>query len=346
LHPEKPKLCSDSDALNTAAFRTSLEDKSVPTPPPPFDANKEALHLYDISKDPNAFQKEMNSIKGNPANYKATLRAIEQQEQVRESMAQSSGLRSLHELKIVHDPKTGAVKDINTMEVPVQAIGHESQLNLPKVSLMHAGLGTDGATHPAKPGEAAKPGDAPDPAKQAAAQREAAQKQDAENQKKVDAEASNLLTKLQNHDGPGFAKEYDSLPNSALKAAVGRAMVQQELQSHDPTTRISQNPDGSIKSVEKNGKLEYITPGEFLNETYEGKDHKALQDYYKSLSPQDKQDFAKQLQAESQNHNVRVVVDPEGNLKEVDDASGKKIYPDGKFGGLLHKMPTGGVVLR
>jgi hypothetical protein len=225
----------------------------------------------------------------------------------------------------------------------VQAIGHESQYNLPKVSLMHGGLGTDAASHPAKPGES------PDAAKQAAAQKEAdARKQEAENQKKVDAEANSLLTKLQNHDGPGFAKEYDSLPNSAVKAAVGRAMVQQELQSHDPTTRILQNPDGSIKTVEKNGKLEYITPGEFLNESYEGKDHKALQDYYKSLSPEDKQNFAKQLQAEAPNHNVRVVLDPEGNLKEVDDASGKKIYPDGKFGGFLHKVqvPGGGIVIR
>jgi hypothetical protein len=304
----------------------------VPTPQP-FDANKEALKLYDLSKDQSAFHKELESIKS-PQNYQATMKAIEQQELVRESMAKSAGLPSLHELKIVHDPKTGAVKDINTMEVPTQAIGHENQYNLPKVSLMH-GPGAEGANHPG-----AKPGDSAEATKQAAAQKEAdARKQEAENQKKVDAEANTLLTKLQNHDGPGFAKEYDSLPNSAVKAAVGRAMVQQELQSHDPTTRIAQNPDGSIKSVEKNGKLEYITPGEFLNETYEGKDHKALQDYYKSLSPEDKQAFAKQLQAEAVNHNVRVVLDPEGNLKEVDDPNGKKIYPDGKFGGLLHKVP-------
>ena len=307
--------------------------------PTTFDANQEALKLYDLSKGPDhtAFQKELNSIKTNPANYSATMRAIEQQELLRESMAKGSGLQSLHELKIERDPRTHAAKDVYAMEVPAKAIGHESQYNLPKVSLTHADS-TATSAHATKPGAEAGAVDAQKTAQQKAAAQKAAE---AETQRQVNAEATKLLTMLQNHDGPGFAKEYDSLPNSAVKSAIGQAIVQQELQHHDPTTRIAQNPDGSIKSIARDGKLQYITPGEFLNETYEGKDHKALQDYYKGLSPQDKQDFAKQLQAEAQNHNVRVVLDPEGNLKEVDNINGKKIYPDGKFGAIMHSVQGG-----
>jgi hypothetical protein len=306
-----------------------------------FDAGAEAKNLYTLSKspDPSAFQKEMTALKANPAHYAATMREVETQEKQRESFAQQnmSPGSKLHELKIVHDAKTGAVKEINAKEVPVEKIGHED--NLPKVVLYQPREGA--AANPPVPArtgsDSGKAADAEAAQRQAAAKEQAAREAAArEAQQRTQAEATNLLTKLQNHDAPGFAKEYNSL-NDRDKAAVGRAMQMQLQQSGDRETRMAQNPDGSIRSVEKNGKLEYITPGAFINSAIDKKDTGSLNAYYKSLSPEGKKEFSAALQAEATKHNVRVELDDEGNLKQIDDANGKKVYPEGKLGSILHK---------
>jgi hypothetical protein len=307
-----------------------------------FDAGAEAKNLYNLSKSPDrtAFQKEMTALKGDPAHYAATIKEIETQEKQREAFAQQnmSPGSKLHELKIVHDLKTGAVKEIDAKEVPVEKIGHDE--SLPKVVLYQPrdGAPVNGPV-PARTGvESGKPAENNEAAQRAAAAKEQAARDAAarEAQQKTQAEATNLLTKLQNHDTPGFAKEYNSLSDSD-KAAVGRAMQMQLQQSHERETRIAQNPDGSISGVEKNGKLEYITPSDFINSAIDKKDPGALSAYYKSLSPDGKKEFSAALQKEAAKHNVRVELDDDGNLKQINDANGKKVYPEGKFGSILHK---------
>ena len=308
------------------------------TTPQPFDANSEAKKLYQLSKSPDhsAFQKEMDEIKKDPAHYNATLKAIATQEKQREAQTvqnrenMSPGSK-LHELQIVHDG-SGAVKEINSKEVPVEKIGQEG--NLPKVVLYQPHSGGEAGKPPVQNQEAARQEAArQEAARQEAARQEAARQEAARQAQRVQTEAYGLLSKLSDHNGPGFAKEYNNLPDSE-KAAVGQAMQQQ---NHDPSLRILQNPDGSIKSIMKNGHLEYVAPGEFLNEAYDKKSHPALAEYYKNLSPEDKKAFAQTLQAQAGLHNVHVQLDDQGNLKEVDDANGKKIYPDGKFGAIIHK---------
>jgi hypothetical protein len=317
----------------------------------PLDAaNAEAQKLYGLSKSPdhNAFQHEMDTLKQNPALYRVTMNAIEAQEQARERNAfnakdsMSPGSK-IHELKIVRDPNTHAVKEIDSKEVPVEKIGQEG--NLPKVTLYQSHDGeAPGARVGARTGagtDAGKPAENTEAAQKLAAAREQAARDTAarEAQQRAQTEATNLLTKLQNHDGPGFAKEYNSL-NAGDRATVGRAMQAQLQQTRDQTTRIAQNPDGSIQAVQKNGKLEYVTPGAFINAAIDKKDAGALNNYYKSLSPEGKKEFAASLQAEATKHNVSVELDDEGNLKQIKDASGKKIYPEGKLGSILHRAES------
>ncbi len=298
------------------------------TTPRPFNAADEGQKLFALSReaDPTAFQREMNDLKTNPAHYAATMRAVQAQEKMRETMAQQSMSpgSKLHELKIVPDGK-GGVKEIDTKEVPVEQIGKED--SLPGLSIWKPGA--------AAASEATKEAGKPAETAQTAAQREAAQRAAAERlaQQLTEEESKKLLASLQNHDRSGFAKEYDSL-SEADKKAVSKAM---QLDNHDPSLRITLNTDQTIGSITQNGKLDYIAPGDFLNQTYDKKNDAALADYYSSLSPEDKAKFAKALQDEAPKHDETVILDSEGNLKQINGANGKKVYPDGGIGKFLRK---------
>ncbi len=304
-----------------------------------FDATQEAKHLFALSKnsEPGAFQKELAGLQKDPIHYAATIRALDLQEKVNENFAKQnmSAGSQLHELNIVHDPKTGRVKEFNTREVPVEKIGHED--GLPKVILFQS---ADDATSRSLSPLERRPEGVKQSAESAAAaqrqlalaaqtQREAAAAREA--QSKTQTEATNLLTKLQNHDGPGFAREYNSL-NDRERSLVGQTMQVLKLQNHDQSMNIAQNPDGSIKAVEKNGKLEYITPGAFINAAIDKIDGTSLNAYYKGLSPEDKHEFANALAAEAPKHNVRIEMDETGNLKHIKDANNRKIYPASGLG--------------
>jgi hypothetical protein len=298
----------------------------------PFDANAEATKCYELSKgsDPKAFQHELDLLRQNPAHYNATVKAMETKEAAREGTYNSNETAKLHELKIVRSPN-GEVSSIYSQDVSKE--NDVEKPALPKVTLYDASA--NGAQH-----GIAKP-DANPAAASAARAQDASRKETA----RINTEATTLLTDLKNHDDKGFSAEYNKL-SDADKAAVGRQMQQMRMLDGDPTLHMSSNPDGSIKSVDRAGKLEYISPGEFLNETFDKSKSVALKDYCASLSPEDRADFVAKLQAEQAKHDVTVETDDKGNTV-VKGPNGKKLWdskPENGFGRILHQGE--GVVIR
>ena len=301
----------------------------------PFEANAEASKLYDLSKgaDPRAFQHELDSLRQNPAHYNETVKAMEAKEAARENTYNHTETGKLHELKIVRSSPNGPVTGIYAQDVSKE--NDVEKTPLPKVVLF------DSAADAAQHGHKA----ADDPAaairkaeqdRQEAARREAA---------RINNEAGILLTDLQNHNDKGFAAEYGNLSDTD-KAAVGKRMGQLHLMDRDQSLHLAYNPDGSVKTVDRAGKLEYITPGEFLNDTYDKSKSVAMKDYCASLSPSERASFFAALQAEQRTHNVTVEIDDKGNAV-VRGENGKKMWdskPENGFGKILHQGE--GVVIR
>jgi hypothetical protein len=299
-----------------------------------FDANAEAAKCYELSKgsDPKAFQHELDSLRQNPAHYNDTVKAMEAKEAARETTYNKSENAKLHELKIVHSSPNGPVTSIYSQDVSKE---NDVEKALPKVTLYDASA--DAAQHGAGKGTES-------PA--AAAQRAEHDRQDAARKEtaRINGEATTLMTDLQNHDDKGFGEQYSKL-SDADKAAVGKQMQLMRM-TGDPSMHLNSNPDGSIKSVDHAGKLEYITPGEFLNETFDKSKSVALKDYCASLSPADRADFVAKMQAEQAKHDVTVDFDDKGNTV-VKGANGKKLWdskPESGFGKILHQGET--VVIR
>lgn len=306
---------------------------AVPTKP--FDANAEAAKCYDLSKstNPKAFQHELDLLRQNPAHYNETLKAIEAKEAARENTFNKTETGKLHELKIVRSSPNGPVTSIYAQDVSKE--NDVEKAPLPKVTLYDSSA------------EAASHGAAKTESPAAAAERAAHERQDAARKEtaRIGTEATTLMTDLKNHDDKGFSAEYNKL-SDADKAAVGKQMQQMRMMDGDPTLHINSNPDGSIISVDRAGKLEYITPGEFLNETFLKNRSAALKDYCASLSPEDRADFFSKLQTEQAKHDLTVDLDDKGNAV-VKGPNGKKVWdskPESGFGKILHQGET--VVIR
>jgi hypothetical protein len=304
-------------------------DISMPVPAKPFDANAEATKCYELSKgsDPKAFQHELDLLRHNPAQYNATMKAMETKEAARENTYAHTETGKLHELKIVRGPN-GDVSSIYAQDVSKE--NDVEKPALPKITLYDASAeaGQHGAAKPAESAAAAS-------ARAERERQDAARKESA----RISTEANTLLTDLRNHDDKGFSTEYNKLSDTD-KAAVGKQMQQLRVADGDANLYLTSNPDGSIKTVERNGKLEYITPGEFLNETQEGKARTgALKEYVANLSPEDRADFFAKLQAEQKKHDVIVDQDDKGNIV-VKGPNGKKIWdskPENGFGKILRQ---------
>jgi hypothetical protein len=305
-------------------------------PSKPFDANAEAAKCYDLSKssDPKAFQHELDLLRQNPAHYNETLKAIEAKEASRENTFNKTETGKLHELKIVRSSPNGPVTSIYAQDVSKE--NDVEKAPLPKVTLYDSS--TDTAPHAA--GKAAE-----SPA--AAAERAAHERQEAARKEtaRISTEASTLLTDLRNHNDKGFADEYNKL-SDADKVAVGKQMQQMRTLDGDPTLHLNSNPDGSIMSVDRAGKLEYISPDEFINEALAKKNPAALKDYCASLSSEDRADFFSKLQADQANHGATVEVDEKG-VATIKGPNGKKVWdskPENGFGKILRQGET--VVIR
>jgi hypothetical protein len=328
----------ESQGKRESAFgviQATQGDISMAVQPKPFDANAEAAKCYDLSKgDPKAFQHELDLLRQNPAQFNATVKAMEAKEASREATYGKTDTGKLHELKIVHSSPGGPVSKIYAQDVSKE--NDVEKAPLPPVTLYDAsaadtaqyGAGK-GAESPAAAAARAEHG------RQDAARKEAA---------RINTEATTLMTELKNHDDKGFSADYSKL-SDADKAAVGKQMQQMRTMD-DPTLHINSNADGTIKSVDRAGKLEYINPAEFLNETFEKNRSVALKDYVANLSPADRAEFIAKLQAEQGKHDLTVDVDDKGNIV-VKTLNGKKQWdskPENGFGKILHQGE--GVVVR
>jgi hypothetical protein len=301
----------------------------------PFDANAEASKLYDLSKgaDPKAFQHELDLLRQNPAHFNDTCKAMEAKESARENTYAHTETAKLHELKIVRSAPNGPVTGIYAQDVSKE--NDVEKPALPKVVLFDSSA--DAGQHGARKGE--------DPA--IAARKAEQERQDAERREaaRINTEAGTLLTDLQNHDNKGFSDEYNKL-SAADKAAVGKRMGQLHMADRDQTLHIGYNPDGSIREVDRANKLEYITPADFLNDTFDKSKSGPLKEYCASLSPEDRQAFFAALQTEAKNHGLTVEIDDKNNAV-VKTPSGKKQWdskPESGFGKILHSGE--GVVIR
>lgn len=301
----------------------------------PFDANAEASKLYDLSKssDPKAFQHELDLLRQNPSHYNETVKAMEAKEAARENTYNHTETAKLHELKIVRSSPNGPVTGIYSQDVSKE--NDVEKTPLPKVVLYDSS--TD-STHQASHKGTEDPAAAARRAEQD--RQEAARKESA----RINTEATTLLTDLQNHDAKDFAAEYNKL-SPADKAAVGKRIGQLHMMDHDQALHFAYNDDGSIKSVDRAGKLDYITPSAFLNDTFDKRNSAMLKDYCASLSPEDRAAFFSALQAEGQRHNETVEIDEKGNA--VVKVNGKKQWdskPESGFGKILHQSE--GIVIR
>jgi hypothetical protein len=314
--------------------------------PQTFDAAKEADHMMKdfVNKhDDEGLRKEISGLK--PADRAAALRALKDMETKREAGMALSGLQTplLHEVKFDMAPN-GTVKDVYTVDVKPEDAGNKAKEAAAKKTTVYDAAA---ATTPieSKKGPVGQPTETPDQVatkQRADAARKEQEARQAETQR-LGKTATDLMTELQNHNGPGFKRDYENL-SPADKIAEGRllaAMNQQNMLRGDRSLQIKQNPDGSISSAEKNGSLEYITPGGFINNALDNKaDHPKLKEYWNSLSAADKETFLKALQDEGPNHGgVRAKLDKKGEL-ELDGANGKKVYPEGGAPGLLHRIPN------